>query len=92
VKYFRGLLNFLDHLTVKLTKTKGELYMNVLIEYLPFIIPLAILELALMLTALIHLLRHSKPKNLNLAAWVVIIVVINIIGPVLYFLIGRQDN
>ena len=34
--------------------------MDVLIEYLPVLIPLIVLEVALALTALIHVLRHPN--------------------------------
>ena len=32
--------------------------MNELMEYMPFLIPVIILELVLMVTALVHVLRH----------------------------------
>lgn len=61
-------------------------------EYIPFLIPAAILEIGLMITALVHLLRRKRTANLNVAAWAVIIIVFEIIGPVMYFLIGREDG
>jgi len=66
--------------------------MEILRQYIPFLIPVAILELGLLISALVHLLRHKRTRNLNVGIWVVIIVVVNIIGPVLYFLIGREED
>jgi len=66
--------------------------MEILRQYIPFLIPVAILELGLLISALVHLLRHKRTRNLNVGIWAVIIVVVNIIGPVLYFLIGREED
>ncbi|MDR3552815.1 MAG: PLDc N-terminal domain-containing protein [Clostridia bacterium] len=66
--------------------------MDALRQYFPFLIPVAVLEVGLMVGALVHLLRRMKTRNLNVGAWAVIIVVFEIIGPVLYFLIGREED
>jgi hypothetical protein len=66
--------------------------MEILRQYIPFLIPVVILELGLLISALIHLLRHKHTRNLSVGIWAVIIVVVNIIGPVLYFLIGREED
>lgn len=58
---------------------------------LPVLIPVALLELGLMVSALVHLLKRRRVKRGSVGLWVVIIVLINIIGPVLYFLLGRED-
>ena len=62
-----------------------------LTPYLPILIPLALLELTLMVVALVHVLTHSTYKTGNRIMWVLIVVLINIIGPVLYFVFGRSD-
>ena len=66
--------------------------MEKLIEYLPFLIPIAILELGLLITALVHIVRRQKTKNLNFVAWLLIIIIISLFGPVLYFLFGRVED
>jgi len=66
--------------------------MEFLNQYLPFLIPVAILQLALMITALIHVLRHSHYKCGNRVLWIIVVVVVNIIGPILYFILGRSDE
>lgn len=63
-----------------------------LMSMLPLLIPVILLEWGLLITALVHLLKNKKVRNLNIVAWAVIIVIFNIIGPILYFLIGRADE
>lgn len=65
--------------------------MDALKQYWPFLIPVAVLELGLMLAALIHLIRRKKTRTLNVGIWAVVIIVVEIIGPVLYFLFGREE-
>lgn len=66
--------------------------MNEIMEYLPFIIPIIIVELVLMVVALIHLLKNKKFRFGNQVLWIVIVVFLQIIGPILYFTIGRGDE
>lgn len=66
--------------------------MNNLNAYLPFLIPLAVVEIALAVAALIHVLTHKKYKIGNRIVWVLVVLLINTIGPVLYFAIGRSED
>lgn len=61
-------------------------------EYLPLIIPLAVIQFALAIAALIHVLRHNNYRFGNRAMWVIIVLFINIIGPVLYFAAGKGEE
>lgn len=61
-------------------------------EYLPFIIPLLVLQLGLMLAALISILKHKKYKTGNRALWVILSLLVSIIGPILYFVLGKADE
>ncbi|MEQ8197941.1 MAG: PLDc N-terminal domain-containing protein [Clostridiaceae bacterium] len=45
-----------------------------------------------MITALIHVLRHPAVRIGNKTLWIIIIVFVNIIGPILYFLVGRCEE
>lgn len=58
---------------------------------LPIIIPLGILEVGLTIAALIHIFTHKTYKTGNRILWVILSFV-SIIGPVLYFIIGRGDE
>lgn len=66
--------------------------MENLIKYLPFLIPVVLIELALMVSALIHLFNHPNYRFGNRVLWVVLVVFVQIIGPVLYFTLGRGDD
>lgn len=61
-------------------------------EYLPFIIPLAIIEIALAVTALVHVLKHPSYRFGNKVMWIIVVVIFQFIGPILYFTIGRGDE
>lgn len=66
--------------------------MKDLMEYLPFLIPVIAAELALAITALIHVLRHPNYRFGNKVIWVVIVLFIQFIGPILYFTMGRSEE
>jgi hypothetical protein len=66
--------------------------MEQLIQYLPFLIPVAVAEFALMITALVHILRHDRYKYGSRVLWMVIVIFVGIIGPILYFTLGRSDD
>ena len=57
----------------------------------PYLIPVIIIQFALLLFALLDLLRreHTRgPKWL----WLVIILAVNFFGPLVYFIFGRKDE
>ncbi|KPI57285.1 PLDc_N domain-containing protein [Clostridioides sp. ZZV15-6383] len=66
--------------------------MENLMEYLPLLIPVIILDLILIITALVHVLRHPHYKIGNKAIWIIVVLFISIIGPILYFAIGRGEE
>ncbi|SHI58314.1 Phospholipase_D-nuclease N-terminal [Clostridium cavendishii DSM 21758] len=61
-------------------------------ESIPFLIPIIIVEFSLMLAAVVHILKHDKFKIGNKVIWIIVSVFIQIIGPILYFTIGRSDE
>lgn len=61
-------------------------------EYLAILIPIVVLEIGLMIYALSHILKHNKFKFGNKVMWIVIVVFIQIIGPILYLTIGKDDE
>ena len=66
--------------------------MEQIMEMLPLMIPLVIAEFALFGFALYHILTHKHYKRGNRALWLVITVVfMNFVGPILYFLLGKED-
>jgi hypothetical protein len=66
--------------------------LDMLMRFLPVLLPIIVLELGLMIGALVHLLKRKRVKRGSVALWVVIIVLVNLIGPILYFTIGREDS
>ena len=66
--------------------------METLRQYLPFLIPLAVLQVGLMAASLIHIFRHKTYRVGNRALWIVVCLLVNTIGPVLYFAIGKGDE
>ncbi|WHY84289.1 PLD nuclease N-terminal domain-containing protein [Neobacillus novalis] len=65
--------------------------MDQLANYMPILAPILIIQLILLIVAIIDLVRIERtngPKWL----WALIILFINIIGPILYFVIGRRSN
>ncbi len=67
--------------------------MNELKEILPFLIPLIIAEFALLFYTLHHILTHKTYKRGSRTLWVIVAIIgMQFIGPVLYFLLGKEDN
>ncbi|EDO0437937.1 TPA: negative regulator of sigma-Y activity, partial [Listeria monocytogenes] len=55
------------------------------------IIPVILLYLALLLTAIIDLTKNWNERK-NPVIWLVVIIVINIFGPIAYFIFGRKEE
>lgn len=55
------------------------------------IIPVILLYLALLLTAIIDLTRNWNTRK-NPIIWLIVIIVINIFGPIAYFIFGRKEE
>ena len=61
-------------------------------EIMPFLIPLIITELLLLIITLRHILTHDTYRRGTRTMWMVITIVgIEFIGPLLYFLLGKED-
>ncbi len=61
-------------------------------EMLPFLIPLVLAEFILLFITIRHILTHNHYKRGNRILWLVIVIVgMEFIGPILYFLIGKED-
>ncbi len=58
---------------------------------LPLIIPLVLLQFGLMAAALVDLVRRERVKFLPKWAWALIIALGNMVGPIVYFVIGRDE-
>jgi len=65
--------------------------MEIIKQYLPLLIPIILIELGLMVTALLDLIRRSRTRGPKWV-WVLVIVLINFFGPIIYFVAGRQEE
>ncbi|MDT2658532.1 PLD nuclease N-terminal domain-containing protein [Enterococcus hulanensis] len=61
-------------------------------DNLPIFLPLIILELILVIAAVTHILKHPHYRFGNKIIWLFVVVLIQIIGPVIYFVFGRGDD
>jgi hypothetical protein len=62
-------------------------------EILPFLIPLIVLQLVLMLVGLFDLTRpERRVKGDSKVVWALIIIFVNLLGPLVYFLFGREEG
>lgn len=62
-------------------------------ELLPFLIPLIILQLALLAYTIIHILKHDTYKRGNRILWLIVAIIgMEFIGPIIYFIFGRDDS
>ena len=59
-------------------------------KYLPLIIPIILLELGLMIAALVDIIRREKTKGPKWV-WIIVVVVFNLLGPIIYFIFGRDE-
>jgi hypothetical protein len=57
---------------------------------LPLLIPIIIIQLGLQIYALVDLHRQEKVRGPKWA-WVLIIILGEILGPVIYFFFGRKE-
>jgi hypothetical protein len=64
--------------------------METIRDYLPFLIPVILLQLVLVVFALVDLIRREKTRGPKWL-WAIIIVLGELLGPILYLLIGREE-
>lgn len=66
--------------------------MEQIVEFLPFLIPLVCVQFGLLGYTLYHILTHQNYKRGNRTVWLVItLVFMNFVGPILYFIFGKED-
>ena len=67
--------------------------MNDISQILPFLIPLVIVEMGLLAFTLYHIFTHKTYKRGNRALWVAIAIIgMQFWGPILYFVLGKEDT
>jgi len=65
--------------------------LQVVIRYLPYLVPIVIIQYGLMLYALVDCIRRERVRALPKWGWLLIVVLVNFIGPLVYLFLGRED-
>jgi hypothetical protein len=61
--------------------------------FLLLLLPLIVLQLVLLVAALVDLTRNERQvRGGNKLVWALIIIFVSLFGPLLYFLIGREET
>lgn len=66
--------------------------LNTLFEILPLLIPVLLIDITLAAAAVIHILKHPLYRFGNKAMWLVIVVILLLFGPIIYFVFGKGEN
>jgi len=56
------------------------------------LLPLLILQFGLMIYTLVKAIKQTHFKYLSKVLWIIIIIVINIIGPIMYLILENENN
>lgn len=59
-------------------------------EIIPFLIPILILQVGLLVAALVDLVRRERTRGPKWL-WALIILFVSFIGPIAYFMLGRDE-
>lgn len=62
------------------------------VEALRMFWPLLLLQLVLAIVALVDLARRREVRHLPKPAWVIVVVLLQTLGPILYLALGRGDE
>ncbi len=62
-----------------------------IMKLLPLLIPLFLVQIGLLIAGVLDLVKREKTKGPKWM-WALIIVFVNIIGPIIYFVLGREDE
>jgi len=60
-------------------------------QYWQLLLPILLLQWGLALFAVVHVWRHPHYKAGSRAMWLCIVLFVQTIGPILYFVIGRGE-
>lgn len=64
--------------------------MEAIRPYIPMLVPLVVLDSGLRLFAFLDVLKRERVKGTKLM-WALIVLLVGFIGPILYFVLGRED-
>ena len=62
-------------------------------QIIALLVPIVVIQLGLMIAALLDLEREDRRvRGGNKVVWALIIVLVNLVGPILYFVAGREES
>ncbi len=64
--------------------------MDTIKDLIPLLIPILLIQLALVVAALWDLAKRPKTRGPKWL-WVCIILFVNLLGPIIYFVVGREE-
>lgn len=64
---------------------------SLILQILPLLIPIVVVQYGLLIVALLDLLRRQRFKLLPKWGWILVIVLVNLVGPIVYFAVGRDE-
>ena len=62
------------------------------VDLIKLIWPIIVIQFGLQVYTIIDVAKKKKTKNLSPAIWIIIIVIGEILGPILYLLLGKSDE
>jgi len=65
--------------------------MQELTPYIPLLIPLLILQLVLTAAALVDIFRYKQTKG-PIWVWVLVVLFVATVGPIIYFVAGKEER
>ena len=66
--------------------------MESIIQMLPYLAPIIILNLILLIISLVDITKRDHVTGGNKIVWVLITVLFQIIGPITYLVVGRKES
>ena len=61
------------------------------VRFIPFLIPILLVQLGLVIWAVIDLIKQPATRGPKWL-WALVIVFVNIFGPIAYFIFGRKEE
>ena len=66
--------------------------LNIILQILKFIWPIILIQWGLQIYAIIDIVRKKKTRNLSVVAWILIVLFGELIGSIVYLLVGRVKD
>ncbi|MDE7333578.1 MAG: PLD nuclease N-terminal domain-containing protein [Lachnospiraceae bacterium] len=66
--------------------------MDTILKMLPLLIPILLMDIALAAAAVVHILHHPHYRFGNKIMWLVVVIILLLFGPVIYFTFGKGED